>query len=809
MDLSADRSYGFVAKAGGYLLVGLGVSVLAGWALRLSALVTILSGQISMKPNTALGFFFAGISIVLLSRREHTGFDRLAAGTPAVVVFIIGFSSLAEYLLHLDLHIDQLLFADRVQFPYPGRMAHITAVNFCCTGIGLFLLAISEGRAKWAQLLSLLTGFSAMLGIIGYLYGVPLLYGSIHYTSMALHTGVGFLVLSAAILYSRPAEGVMHAITGHDGGSWLARKLLPLAVIVPASLGAIYVRNGFYLGDPHLGVACLIVTQIVLFVVLVWGLAFSLNRLETERSAAQTALQHSEELFETRYRNMFEEAVVGMFQSTPDGRFLNVNMAFVRMLGYDSQAELIQKISQIDHQMYVDPTRRDEFKRLMQQDGAVQNYECQVFRKDRTKVWISANIRAVYENRVIVRYEGTSSDITQRKLLEEQLAQSQKMEAVGRLAGGVAHDFNNAIGVVVGYSALLKERVPGDANALHYTEEISKAGRRAASLTRQLLAFSRKQVIQPTILDLNSVVSDTDKMLRRLIGEDIEMTVALAGDLGRIKADRSQIEQVLMNLAVNARDAMPQGGRLAIETTNARLDKTAIAQHPGGKPGDYVALSVSDTGCGMDKETQAHIFEPFFTTKGVGKGTGLGLATVYGIIQQSEGLIWVYSEPGKGARFKLYWPRTTGASQNLPASAEEQTLPRGSETILLVEDDEALRELTSKCLVPSGYEVLKTSDGESAIRIASEFDGPIHLLLTDVVMPGLNGRELAETLRTLRPETKALYMSGYTADLVAARGVLESNVVLLEKPFTQEELLRKVRSVLDSGAETRTAAAGK
>ena len=395
-------------------------------------------------------------------------------------------------------------------------------------------------------------------------------------------------------------------------------------------------------------------------------------------------------------------------------------------------------------------------------------------------------------------YEGTNQDITERKLLEAQLLQAQKMEAVGRLAGGIAHDFNNAIGVIVGYSALLKECLPAKDNAQRYAEEIGKAGHRAALLTRQLLAFSRKQVIQPTIVDLNSVVTETEKMLRRLIGEDIEMIVVPGPELGRVKMDLGQIDQILMNLAVNARDAMPLGGRLLIETANAELDATNLIQHPYAKPGRYVMLSVSDTGGGMDKDTQAHIFEPFFTTKAPGQGTGLGLSTVYGIVKQSEGYIWVYSEPGKGARFKIYIPRVDALAEPTSTAAESEILG-GSETILLVEDDDAMRELTRSCLEGSGYAVLDAANGEAAVRTATEYDAPIHLLVTDVVMPGVSGPGLSKSLLASRPQMKVLYMSGYTADLIAQQGVLDRQISLLEKPFTKEALLRKVRKALDGG----------
>jgi len=325
-------------------------------------------------------------------------------------------------------------------------------------------------------------------------------------------------------------------------------------------------------------------------------------------------------------------------------------------------------------------------------------------------------------------------------------------------------------------------------------------------LTRQLLAFSRKQVIQPTIVDLNSVVAETEKMLRRLIGEHIQMIMVPGSELGRVRMDLGQIDQILMNLAVNARDAMPQGGRLVIETANAELDETNLIQYSYAKPGRYVMLSVSDTGCGIDKETQGHIFEPFYTTKGPGQGTGLGLSTVYGIVKQSEGYIWVYSEPGKGARFKIYLPRVDAVAEPT-SSAPEPAVLGGSETILLVEDDDAMRGLTRSCLESSGYSVLDAANGESAMRDATNHKAAIHLLITDVVMPGISGPGLARSLGASRPQMKVLYMSGYTADLIAQQGILDPQMLLLEKPFTKEALLRKVRRALD-GDLVRAATAG-
>jgi two-component system, cell cycle sensor histidine kinase and response regulator CckA len=391
-----------------------------------------------------------------------------------------------------------------------------------------------------------------------------------------------------------------------------------------------------------------------------------------------------------------------------------------------------------------------------------------------------------------------SLDITDRKQLEEQLRQAQKMEAVGRLAGGIAHDFNNLLMVIQGYSDLLVERLPGGDPLRRNAEQIQMASQRASSLTRQLLAFSRKQMLAPKILNVQSVVAEMEKILRRLIGEDIQLETSSAPDLGLVKADRSQIEQVILNLAVNARDAMPQGGRLTIETANVVLDSSY--SHPPAvlSPGRYVMLAVTDNGCGMDAETQAHVFEPFFTTKEKGKGTGLGLATVYGVVKQSGGYVWVYSEPGRGTSFKIYLPRIeeTAVPAVRDGKSEMQIPERGSETILLVEDEKGVRELAREYLASSGYTVIEAEDGHTALELAAMHVGQIHLLLTDVVMPGISGRELAERVSQIRPGIKIIYMSGYTDQAVVHHGILQNDAVLLQKPFTLMTLAGKLREML-------------
>jgi PAS domain S-box-containing protein len=389
-------------------------------------------------------------------------------------------------------------------------------------------------------------------------------------------------------------------------------------------------------------------------------------------------------------------------------------------------------------------------------------------------------------------------DVTDRKRLEEQFRQAQKMEAVGRLAGGIAHDFNNLLMVIQGYADLMAGRLPVGDSLRRSAEQIQTAARRAASLTQQLLAFSRKQMLAPKILNVHTVVSDTENILRRLIGEDIELRTSTEDDLWLVKADRSQIEQVIMNLAVNARDAMPRGGRLTIETANVELDGSNVQPPAVLTPGKYVMLAVTDNGCGMDAATQAHIFEPFYTTKEKGKGTGLGLATVYGIVKQSDGYIWVYSELGRGTTFKIYLPKIEEEVPNhtFDRRADSAPIPRGSEVILLVEDEKGVRELARQYLEMSGYTVIEAEDGHTALELSGMHAGPIHLLMTDVVMPGISGCELAERISRMRPGIKILYMSGYTDHSVVHHGILQSDAVLLQKPFNMASLASKLRELL-------------
>ena len=519
------------------------------------------------------------------------------------------------------------------------------------------------------------------------------------------------------------------------------------------------------------------------------------NRDVTERKRGAEALRRSEASF----RSVVEDAPYGIYRASLSGELVLVNPALQKILGYASQAELLQ--ANLASQIYRDPLDHQKVNELLLEQGSFVDVEVEWKRQDGAPITVRCSGWPIRdESGRVVLLELFAENVTERRALERQLRTAQKMEAVGRLSGGIAHDFNNLLGVIIGYSQVLKRSLKPENPLYEHAEEIEKASQRAVSLTRQLLAFSRQQVLEPVILNLNTLVSDMEKMLPRLIGEDIALTLVLDPALAQVKADPSQIEQVIMNLAVNARDAMPDGGKLIIQTANVDLDTTYTHQHPGSRVGSYVMLRVTDTGTGIEPEIQAQIFEPFFTTKERDKGTGLGLATVYGVVKQSGGYIAVDSEKGKGASFSVYLPLVEHAvtapdlSNELPARSA-----RGSETILLVEDEESLRKLADMFLRDRGYHVLTAADGAQALQVARQHAGPIHLLLTDVVMPGINGRVLAERLAPSQPGMKILYMSGYTDSFIAGHGVLEAGSHLQHKPFTEEALTRKVRELLDAG----------
>jgi two-component system, cell cycle sensor histidine kinase and response regulator CckA len=539
------------------------------------------------------------------------------------------------------------------------------------------------------------------------------------------------------------------------------------------------------------------------------------------RREAETALVESE----TRFRRLADAGIIGIVIADSSRKIVDVNQTFCNTVGY-SRAELVSGARTLTDMTPSEFTHRtDRARQQLESDGVAPAWEMEAIRKDGVRVPILAGAAILDFSRTIA----FTVDLTQRKLAEqetarlageamkeqagrrraeealsrseEQLRQAQKMEAVGRLAGGVAHDFNNVLSVILSYGELiLSDLRPADP-LRRDIEEIRKAAARAAGLTRQLLLFSRQQVVEARVLDLNEILTSMDRMLQRILGEDVELVTLTARAIGRVSADPSHIEQVILNLVVNARDAMPTGGKLTIETANVDLDDAYALRHLPARAGPHVMLAVSDTGCGIDKATQARIFEPFFTTKEKGKGTGLGLSTVFGIVHQSGGNIWVYSEPNRGTTFKIYLPRVAAELDSVRIQVAPATL-RGTERILVVEDEDQVREIVINVLRRQGYQVMSAQNGGEALLHCEKYSGWIDLLLTDVVMPQMSGPELARRLAVTRPEMKVLCMSGYTDDSIVRHGVLETGVAYIQKPLTPASLATKVREVLDEDPAT-------
>jgi len=516
----------------------------------------------------------------------------------------------------------------------------------------------------------------------------------------------------------------------------------------------------------------------------------------TDRDRMEAALSASE----AEFRSMVDNAPYGIYRTVVEGggNFVFVNPAMIKMLGYDSAEEVLAL--NLERQLYKTADDRAAVIALLRAQGGFTNLELHWRKKDGKELIVSASGRMVRTEDGRELIESIAEDISERRQLERQLVQSQKMEAVGRLAGGISHDFNNILNVITGYSEIAKGTLDAAHPVSGYLVQINAAAMRAANLTRQLLMFSRQQVVFPKIVDLSVVVDNMMKMLSRTIGEDIALSFRPEVPLGCVRADVGQIEQILMNLVVNARDAMPDGGQITIETRDAELDETYRSFHEPVIPGPYVMLSVNDTGCGMDETTRTHIFEPFFTTKEPGKGTGLGLSTVYGIVKQSGAYIWVYSEPGRGATIKIYFPRV----QEKPDEARETCEPTilgGTETILLVEDDQLLRNVTFRLLSGVGYKVLEAETPNQAIQMAQDNAEPIDLVLTDVIMPVMGGFELSTRLKALRPELKVIFTSGYTGNALARQMPVAGPFVLIEKPYSRASLLTRVYEVLRGHAD--------
>jgi PAS domain S-box-containing protein len=521
--------------------------------------------------------------------------------------------------------------------------------------------------------------------------------------------------------------------------------------------------------------------------------------LAFERKNTEELLRQSEE----QYRNLFEKSSDVVFISTPEGRFIDINPAGIKLFGFSSKEEVLN--INIADDLYADPDERERFRTIIDRDGQIKEFEFKLKTKDGNEI-IAIETTTVLcdDSGNVVAYQGIIRDITKKRKLENQLFQSQKMDSIGMLAGGIAHDFNNILTALRGYTDMALMKISQDAPEENEIKGISRGIERAEDLTRQLLAFGRKQIIESKVIDINQVILNLEKMLARLIGEDINLKTILAEDIGQVKADPGQIEQILVNLIINARDAINQKDshttdkKITIETKQVYLDFGYVVNHPEVMVGDYFMIAVSDTGCGMDDNQISKIYEPFYTTKSPGKGTGLGLSTVYGIVKQNQGNIYVYSEINKGSTFKIYWPMTEQELVSDYAEVREEALIYGEESILFVEDDEEVRKFICQALKSLNYDIIEASNGLDALEIVKKNNIKLDLLITDVIMPEMGGKELAEEIVKFVPGIKILFTSGYTDNHIVRSGRLDEGINFLLKPFSIKDISKKIRVILEN-----------
>lgn len=809
-----ERNCLLFALAAGVTTAVIGVLVLLGWTLDIPILKSLLPGYETMKPVTAICFVLCGLSLALHATGPN-GLAKLSSGSlvapiTAVIGAAVSIANIVEYVLHLDV-IDELLFHQELlatHTPNPGQMAPGTAVGLLLITLTLAGLdAELPGATGISAILALLVALMGLIAILRYLYGVEALYRFFAFLPGALNTALLLFLLGIGTLLSRPRRGLPAVIVSDLFGGWMARRFLPVAVVAP--IGVTWMRvagqhAGFY--GSEFGLALFAAANVIIFATVIWVGARSLNRLDGERRLAdQATLRLVKELSSTseqlrasedRFRLFMSHLPAVAFLKDSQGRYLWGNAAWRKQFP-DDWGELTGKTD-------ADLWPADTAAVFTDSDAKV--------RKDGVPFLLSETTRigADLRQRLVSKFPlpttgggvligGVAFDTTESKRLETQLYQAQKLEAIGLLAGGVAHDFNNLLTIILGFADMCRGALDDSKTLLRSLDEIQNAAQRAAALTRQLLAFGRKQVMQPRMISVNDELTEIHRMLRRVLREDIALNLVLAPDIGVVKTDPVQVQQILLNLAMNAQDAMPDGGRLTIETANVDLDESHALAHREVQPGPYVQLAVSDTGTGMDTTTLAHIFEPFFTTKSLGKGTGLGLATVYGIVRQSGGHIWVYSEPQKGTSFKIYLPRVEGKALSRAGEIppfEPRREQQRAETLLIVEDEDALRSLMVRACRDAGYHVIEADSGEQAMASIASHPGMIDLLVTDVIMPGISGRTLADHVVETRPETKILFCSGYAENAIVHHGVLAPDVKFLPKPFTPAVLLERIRSLL-------------
>ena len=751
----------FFSQLCGLIAAGLGGIAIVGWLMKWRILTNIRADYIPMAPNTAISFIVLGISLCAFITERKRGLILSRFG--AAVILVLSLIRFTEFNININLNIDQWIFkvpSEKLGLIPVGRMALPTALNFIFASVALFLAA--SLKRHWftdalTRVLAVLTIFIGLAFCLGYIYGAPLLYGGTT-IPMALNTSIAFFVLGLGLV----VNNISHDIAERKHDAETLRKThdeLELRITERTT-----------------------------------ELAKTNEALQTEiieRSHAEEALKKSEE----RFRSIVEGNFDAIHVLDPEGRFTYSSPSVERITGYKPD-DIIGKYFKYFIAETDIPKAEQAFYGMMS-GKTMEMVALEATKKDGTPFIIEANGSPVFKDGKIMDIQVVYRDITEKRTIEEQLRHSQKMDAVGQLASGIAHDFNNILTAIIGYGTLLLRKNPDDNLVNEYTSEIITSANRAAALTRDLLTFSRKHTINPQPALLNELIKMVERILARVLGEHIEFKVKIADENLVVKMDATQLEHVFLNLATNARDAMPEGGKLTIDICHVNLDNEFIDAHNYGIQGQYALITFTDTGIGMDKNTQSRVFEPFFTTKEVGKGTGLGLSMVYGAVKQHNGYINVYSEPGHGTVFKIYLPLSEEGVLGEKKEPEIAALKGNMETILLAEDDPDTRKIIKAVLEEYNYRVIEAVDGNDAISKFMEKKGEVKLLILDTIMPKIGGKQAYEGIKKIDPNIKAIFISGYTADMIKTKDLLETGIELLVKPIAPDKLLVKIRGLID------------
>ena len=780
----------------------MGLLGLLGWILGMPLLSSIRSSYIPMAPLSAIAFICLGGVLLVRSMGPSQGPVGVIAALLSALLSAYGLIALVEGMGIPVLSLEEWLFPDRpiIGAIPAGRMSLPTAVLLLLSGTVAPMLYLRERggtrRKFFVDLPGCLGILVAVIGtvfVFGYLHGAPFMYGTSG-IPMAATTALAFLLLGAGQVFAAGPDGFPSRLfTGPSTRARLLRVFVSttVGVVVAIDLMHVYVDGTFFEGNAFMsGVSTMVLA--VMAGALIARVALNIG---DDMDRSEGIRKHTEGKL-ARLGMAVDQAAEAIIITDREGTILYVNPAFERISGY-SREEAVGKNPRILRSGKQDKSLYREIWGILAR-GEVWTGHLINRRKDGSLYEEDATISPVRDSSGnIISFVAVMRDVTQLLLIEKQMRTAQKMEAVGTLAGGIAHDFNNALTGIVGFGELLRMRMAGDEQALHDLDEIQRCAERASTLTRQLLTFARRQVIEPVNLDLNTLAADLMKLIGKVVGEHIEVKTFLGKNVPTIHADRGQIEQVLMNLCLNARDSMPEGGRLVVETGDVVLDEECVRRNPYMKTGRYALLTVSDTGTGMDEKTRERVFEPFFTTKGPDKGTGLGLAMVYGIVKQHGGFIHLYSEPGKGTAFKVYFPAIEAQPDAIPEKHGGELVRGGTETILLAEDEESILSFIERALKALGYAVLVARNGEEAVEMFRRHK-EIVLAVLDVVMPRKGGKEAFEEMRKAKPELKVIYMSGYSVDAIHDSFVLIPGTPYLQKPFGPAVLARKVREVLDA-----------